>query len=81
VVAAFKVGLDKKCAVLDYEWGGTPDITDYYWLIDDAIISSSWCFKEGIRYCRLKYFTYFYICLKYTLINYLLMPYNYEKKN
>ena len=41
VVATFKDGLNTKCAVLDYERGGPPDITDNYWLTDDAISSSS----------------------------------------
>jgi len=50
VVATFKDGLNKKCAVLDFERGGPPDVTDYYWLTDDAISSSSWCYTEGIGY-------------------------------
>ena len=50
VVATFKDGLNKKCAVLDYERGGPPDITENYWLTDDAISSSSWCYTEGIGY-------------------------------
>jgi alpha-L-fucosidase len=50
VVATYKDGLNKKCAVLDYERGGPPDITDNYWLTDDAISSSSWCYTEGIAY-------------------------------
>lgn len=50
VVATFKDGLNDKCAVLDYERGGPPDITDNYWLTDDAISSSSWCYTEGIGY-------------------------------
>jgi len=50
VVATYKDGLNKKCAVLDYERGGPADITDNYWLTDDAISSSSWCYTEGIGY-------------------------------
>ncbi len=50
VVATYKDGLNKKCAVLDYERGGPPDITDNYWLTDDAVSSSSWCYTEGIGY-------------------------------
>jgi alpha-L-fucosidase len=50
VVATYKDGLNTKCAVLDYERGGPPDITDNYWLTDDAISSSSWCYTEGIEY-------------------------------
>jgi len=54
VVATFKDGLNTKCAVLDYERGGPPDITDNYWLTDDAISSSSWCYTEGIGYYSTK---------------------------
>ncbi len=50
VVATYKDGLNTKCAVLDYERGGPQDITDNYWLTDDAISSSSWCYTEGLKY-------------------------------
>jgi alpha-L-fucosidase len=50
VVATYKDGLNNKCAVLDYERGGPPDITENYWLTDDAISSSSWCYTEGLEY-------------------------------
>lgn len=50
VVATFKDGLNTKCALLDYERGGPDDITENYWLTDDAISSSSWCYIEGIGY-------------------------------
>lgn len=50
VVATFKDGLNTKCAVLDYERGGPADITENYWLTDDAISSSSWSFTEGLGY-------------------------------
>jgi alpha-L-fucosidase len=50
VVATYKDGLNKKCGVLDYERGGPTDLTDYYWLSDDAISSSSWSYTEGIGY-------------------------------
>lgn len=50
VVATYKDGLNDKCAVLDYERGGPADITENYWLTDDAISSSSWCYTEGIGY-------------------------------
>lgn len=50
VVATYKDGLNNKCAVLDYERGGPIDITENYWLTDDAISSSSWCYTEGIGY-------------------------------
>ena len=54
VVATYKDGLNTRCAVLDYERGGAADITDYYWLTDDAISSSSWCYTEGIGYYAVK---------------------------
>ncbi|MBN1117180.1 MAG: alpha-L-fucosidase [Bacteroidales bacterium] len=50
VVTTFKDGLNTTCAVLDYERGGPIDITENYWLTDDAISSSSWCYTEGIEY-------------------------------
>jgi alpha-L-fucosidase len=34
----------------DYERGGPADITYPYWLTDDAISSSSWCYTNGIQY-------------------------------
>ena len=50
VVATYKDGLNTKCAVLDYERGGPADITENYWLTDDAISSTSWCYTEGLQY-------------------------------
>jgi len=50
VVATYKDGLNPKIAVLDYERGGPADITEYYWLTDDAVSSSSWCYTEGLAY-------------------------------
>ena len=54
VVATYKDGLNTRCAVLDYERGGSADITDNYWLTDDAVSSSSWCYTEGIGYYSTK---------------------------
>lgn len=54
VVATYKDALNKKCGVLDFERGGPTDITDYYWLTDDAISSSSWCYTDGIGYYSAK---------------------------
>jgi alpha-L-fucosidase len=54
VVATYKDGLNTKCAVLDYERGGPSGLTDYYWLTDDAISSSSWSYTEGIGYYSTK---------------------------
>jgi alpha-L-fucosidase len=50
VVATYKDGLNPDVAVLDYERGGPPGLLDNYWLTDDAISSSSWCYTEGIGY-------------------------------
>ncbi len=50
VVATYKDALNTDVAVLDYERGGPVDLTDYYWLTDDAISRSSWCYTEGIGY-------------------------------
>ena len=50
VVATYKDGLNPRCAVLDYERGGPPDIVEDYWLTDDAISATSWSYTEGIRY-------------------------------
>jgi alpha-L-fucosidase len=50
VVATYKDALNNKCAVLDFERGGPASITDYYWLTDDAVSSSSWCYTDGISY-------------------------------
>jgi alpha-L-fucosidase len=54
VVATYKDALNTRCAVLDYERGGPTDLTENYWLTDDAISSSSWCYTEGIGYYSLK---------------------------
>jgi alpha-L-fucosidase len=50
VVATYKDGLNPRCAVLDYERGGPPDVMEDYWLTDDAISATSWSYTEGIRY-------------------------------
>lgn len=50
VVATYKDGLDAKGEVFDYERGGPADITAPYWLTDDSISSSSWCYTQGIGY-------------------------------
>ncbi|MFI2207771.1 alpha-L-fucosidase [Streptomyces sp. NPDC020192] len=50
VVATFKDGLDNKGEVFDYERGGPADLTTPYWLTDDSISSSSWCYTQGIGY-------------------------------
>jgi alpha-L-fucosidase len=55
VVATYKAnngddGFNTKGEVGDIERGGPADIKYPYWLTDDAISSSSWCYTEGINY-------------------------------
>ncbi|MEV6393965.1 alpha-L-fucosidase [Streptomyces sp. NPDC051907] len=50
VVATYKDGLDGGGAVYDYERGGPIDLREPYWLTDDSVSSSSWCYTTGIGY-------------------------------
>lgn len=50
VVATYKDGMSDRGQVFDYERGGPADLTAPYWLTDDSISSSSWCYTEGIGY-------------------------------
>ncbi|MER6286082.1 alpha-L-fucosidase [Streptomyces sviceus] len=50
VVATYKDGMNGKGEVFDYERGGPGDLTSPYWLTDDSISSSSWCYTQGIGY-------------------------------
>ncbi|BBC31891.1 putative alpha-L-fucosidase [Streptomyces graminofaciens] len=50
VVATYKDGMHGKGEVFDYERGGPADLTAPYWLTDDSISSSSWCYTQGIGY-------------------------------
>ncbi|MEU1513239.1 alpha-L-fucosidase [Streptomyces sp. NPDC005811] len=50
VVATYKDGFDEHGEVYDFERGGPADITAPYWLTDDSISSSSWCYTAGIGY-------------------------------
>jgi alpha-L-fucosidase len=50
VVATYKDGLNNKGEVFDFERGGPGDILTPYWLTDDSISSSSWCYTVGIGY-------------------------------
>ncbi|WP_405854364.1 alpha-L-fucosidase [Streptomyces sp. NBC_01515] len=50
VVATYKDGMNGKGEVFDYERGGPGDLTSPYWLTDDSVSSSSWCYTEGIGY-------------------------------
>lgn len=49
VVVASKDGF-KDGEMHDYERGGPADIVAKYWLSDDAISSSSWCYTNGLKY-------------------------------
>ncbi|KAM0563117.1 hypothetical protein ACHAPJ_001967 [Fusarium lateritium] len=46
----FDQGFNDSSAVADYERGGPAGITRPYWLTDDAISESSWCYTDGIEY-------------------------------
>ncbi|MEU9919005.1 alpha-L-fucosidase [Streptomyces sp. NPDC051001] len=54
VVATYKDGLDRGGALFDYERGGPIDIKASYWLTDDSVSSSSWCYTQGIGYYSTK---------------------------
>ncbi|KLU82814.1 plasma alpha-L-fucosidase [Magnaporthiopsis poae ATCC 64411] len=43
-------GFRDTSAVSDWERGGPADIRRPYWLTDEAISASSWCYTVGIRY-------------------------------
>lgn len=50
VVTTYKDGMNGKGEVFDYERGGPADLTTPYWLTDDSISNSSWCYTQGIGY-------------------------------
>ncbi|MER7837752.1 alpha-L-fucosidase [Streptomyces sp. NPDC096040] len=50
VVATYKDGYDNNGEMFDYERGGPADITNPYWLTDDSLSNSSWCYTVGIGY-------------------------------
>ncbi|MEU6086807.1 alpha-L-fucosidase [Streptomyces sp. NPDC047085] len=54
VVATYKDGFDNKGEIFDYERGGPADLTTPYWLTDDSISNSSWCYTQGIGYYSIK---------------------------
>ncbi|KOV88193.1 alpha-L-fucosidase [Streptomyces sp. NRRL WC-3618] len=54
VVATYKDGLNGKGEIFDYERGGPGDLTTPYWLTDDSISNSSWCYTQGIGYYSIK---------------------------
>jgi alpha-L-fucosidase len=53
VVTTYKDGLNNRGSVLDFERGGPANIQNPYWLTDDSISSSSWCYTVGIGYYSL----------------------------
>ena len=53
VVATYKDGFNNRGEVFDFERGGPADIQSPYWLTDDSISSSSWCYTVGIGYYSL----------------------------
>jgi alpha-L-fucosidase len=54
VVATYKDGFDTRGEVFDYERGGPSGLLTPYWLTDDSISSSSWCYTVGIGYYSLQ---------------------------
>ena len=50
VAATYKDGFDNTGEVFDFERGGPSDLLTPYWLTDDSISSSSWCYTAGIGY-------------------------------
>ncbi|OXM65945.1 alpha-L-fucosidase [Amycolatopsis vastitatis] len=54
VVASYKDGFNNRGEVFDFERGGPGDIMTPYWLTDDSISSSSWCYTTGIGYYSVK---------------------------
>ncbi|MCU7729373.1 alpha-L-fucosidase [Actinoplanes sp. KI2] len=50
VVATYKDGFNNRGEVYDFERGGPAGIQTPYWLTDDSISSSSWCYTVGIGY-------------------------------
>ena len=50
VVATYKDGFNSKGEVYDFERGGPADLTAPFWLTDDSVSSTSWCYTTGIGY-------------------------------
>ncbi|XVV07559.1 alpha-L-fucosidase [Actinosynnema sp. CA-248983] len=53
VVATYKDGFNNRGEVFDFERGGPAGLQHPYWLTDDSISSSSWCYTVGIGYYSL----------------------------
>ncbi|MDS0138723.1 MULTISPECIES: alpha-L-fucosidase [unclassified Amycolatopsis] len=54
VVATYKDGFNNRGEVFDFERGGPGDLLSPYWMTDDSISSSSWCYTSGIGYYSMK---------------------------
>ncbi|PRY56024.1 alpha-L-fucosidase [Glycomyces artemisiae] len=50
VATTYKDGMNDRAAMFDYERGGPAGLHEPYWLTDDSISDSSWCYTEGIGY-------------------------------
>jgi alpha-L-fucosidase len=50
VVATYKDGFDSNGEVYDFERGGPGNILYPYWLTDESISPSSWCYTAGMSY-------------------------------
>ncbi|MEU7871947.1 alpha-L-fucosidase [Dactylosporangium sp. NPDC049140] len=50
VAATYKDGFNNRGEIYDFERGGPADIQTPYWLTDDSVSSSSWCYTVGIGY-------------------------------
>ncbi|WP_245665714.1 alpha-L-fucosidase [Actinoplanes subtropicus] len=50
VVTTYKDGYNSHGEMYDFERGGPDDLTAPYWLTDDSVSSSSWCYTVGIGY-------------------------------
>lgn len=54
VATTYKDGLNNRGSVFDFERGGPAGIQSPFWLTDDSISSSSWCYTVGIGYYSLE---------------------------
>ena len=51
VLVSFKnEGLNRDCAVLDFEGGATDDIASFFWVCDQNLGPGSWGYVEGMKY-------------------------------
>ncbi|MFE9672474.1 alpha-L-fucosidase [Microbispora bryophytorum] len=54
VTATYKDGFNNRGEIYDFERGGPAGIQTPYWLTDDSVSSSSWCYTVGIGYYSTK---------------------------